>query len=162
MFKIFSLACALAIIGNAASYSFVHRTCSQQKTFAYHKNLAPPAAVRRRSPQSASLVMIDLPDTQVLYGVAIGAAGLGAGVGLLAFTEYMGERGGGLSEDMATNLSAGAMMDDVETSSITDVGSLTDQLARALEEAGAINSKDDVQLSDEEIKKKEEELETGW
>eukprot|EP00588_Corethron_pennatum_P014154 CAMPEP_0194268284 /NCGR_PEP_ID=MMETSP0169-20130528/2644_1 /TAXON_ID=218684 /ORGANISM="Corethron pennatum, Strain L29A3" /LENGTH=106 /DNA_ID=CAMNT_0039009469 /DNA_START=319 /DNA_END=639 /DNA_ORIENTATION=+ len=106
--------------------------------------------------------MIDLPDTQVLYGVAIGAAGLGAGVGLLAFTEYMGERGGGLSEDMATNLSAGAMMDDVETSSISDVGSLTDQLAKALEEAGAISSKDDVQLSEEDVKRKEEEAETGW
>lgn len=93
-------------------------------------------------------------------GGAVAVASFAFGIGLVVFTESAGERGGGLSEDMSTKIT-GMLMEDVEVSSVADVTSLTDQLAKALEDAGAIEGKD-VELSEEEKKRKEEEMDDGW
>jgi len=96
-------------------------------------------------------------------GAGIAFAGLAAGVGLVAFTETQGERGkergGGLSDRMATNI-AGGLMEDVEVSTVSDLGSLTSQLEAALKNSGA--DADNTDLTEEEKQKKIEELDDGW
>lgn len=97
-------------------------------------------------------------------GAGIAVAGLATGIGLVAFTESQGERskarGGGLSEDMSTRI-AGGLLEDVEVSSVSDVGSLTSQLEAALKETGATDDKA-LELTEEEIKKLKEEADDGW
>lgn len=106
-------------------------------------------------------------DQNVLMGAGIAIAGVVAGIGMVAFTENQGERakqrGGGLSDTMATNI-AGSLMEDVEVSSIKDLGSLTSQLENALKESGGISGDKmkDIELTEEEKKKIAEELDDGW
>uniref|UniRef100_A0A7S1B9G3 Uncharacterized protein n=1 Tax=Corethron hystrix TaxID=216773 RepID=A0A7S1B9G3_9STRA len=126
--KLLSLACALATVSSATSFSLVHPTTSQQQTFVGQKRLTPSTSRRHRN-SSSSLQMVD---TNILMGGAVAVASFAFGIGLVVFTESAGERGGGLSEDMSTKIT-GMLMEDVEVSSVADVTSLTDQLAKALE-----------------------------
>lgn len=100
----------------------------------------------------------------VLMGAGIAIAGLGAGIGLVAFTEAQGERakqrGGGLSDDMSTRI-AGQLLEDVEVSSVKDLGSLTSQLEAALKESGGADEKD-FEMSEKEMKRIAEEADDGW
>ena len=103
-------------------------------------------------------------DSQVILGGGIALAGVVAGVGLLIFAENMGERsearGSGLSEGMATRITGG-LMEDVEVSSVADLGSLTDKLEAALKETGGADEKE-LQMSEEDKKRIAEEAEDGW
>ena len=100
----------------------------------------------------------------VILGAGIALAGLGAGIGLVAFTEAQGERakerGGGLSEDMSTRI-AGQLLEDVEVSSVKDLGSLTSQLEAALKESGGTDGKE-LEMTEEEKKRIAEEADDGW
>jgi hypothetical protein len=99
----------------------------------------------------------------VIQGAGIAVLGLSVGIGLVTFTEVQGERakkrGGGLSEGMSTQLS-GMFMDDIEVSSVDDIGSLTNQLEAALKASGG--KVDNLEMSDEEKKRIEEDAYTGW
>lgn len=90
--------------------------------------------------------------------------GLGAGIGVVAFTEAQGERarerGGGLSDSMSTQLS-GMFMEDVEVSSVDDVGSLADQLEAALKASGGTTG-EELEMTEEEKQKIAEEADDGW
>lgn len=103
-------------------------------------------------------------DDQIIQGAAIALAGLVAGVGLVAFTEAQGERakerGGGLSEGMSTRI-AGGLLEDVEVSSVDDLGSLTSQLEKALRESGGADE-EELEMSEEDKKRIEEEADDGW
>lgn len=92
-----------------------------------------------------------------IFGVAVG-------LGMVAFTESQGERGkergGGLSDRMATSITGG-LMEDVEVSSVEDLGSLTSQLEAALKQTGAEDAQD-LEMSEEEKERIKEELEDGW
>ena len=100
----------------------------------------------------------------VIQGAGIAIAGLVTGIGLVAFTEAQGERGkergGGLSESMSTQLS-GMLLEDVEVSSVEDVGSLTSQLEAALKASGG-TSDEELEMSEEDKKRIEEEADDGW
>lgn len=97
-------------------------------------------------------------------GGGIAVAGLVAGIGLVAFTENQGERakerGGGLSDSMATNI-AGQLMEDVEVSSVSDLGSLTEQLEAALKESGGTDEQE-LTMTQEEKDRIAEEADDGW
>lgn len=114
------------------------------------------------SPKSSS--SLKMVDQQVLLGAGVAIAGLAGGIGLVAFTEAQGERakvrGGGLSDSMSTRL-AGGLLEDVEVSSVDDLGSLTSQLERALQETGALK-KDDLEWSEEEKQRLTKEADDGW
>jgi hypothetical protein len=103
-------------------------------------------------------------DQQMIMGGAIAVTGLVAGIGLVAFTEQQGERakarGGGLSEGMATRIT-GQLMEDVEVSSVSDLGSLTSQLEEALRQTGAA-AEDELQFDEEEQKRIVELADDGW
>ena len=83
---------------------------------------------------------------------------------MVAFTEAQGERakerGGGLSESMSTQL-AGMLLEDVEVSSVSDVGSLTSQLEAALKASGGTTD-DDLKMTEEEMKRLADEADDGW
>lgn len=100
----------------------------------------------------------------VIQGAGIAVAGLAAGIGLVAFTEAQGERakerGAGLSDSMATQI-AGKLMEDVEVSSVGDLGSLTDQLEAALKASGGTED-EELEMSEEEMKRIQEEADDGW
>jgi hypothetical protein len=104
------------------------------------------------------------PQENIIEGIGIGVLGLAFGIGLVAFTENQGERakqrGGGLSETMATRI-AGQLLEDVEVSSVSDLGSLTSQLERALKETGGA-AEEDLQMSEVDKKRIQEEAEDGW
>lgn len=97
-------------------------------------------------------------------GAGVAVAGLVVGVGLVAFTENQGERakarGSGLSDDMSTRI-AGSLLEDMEVSSVSDLGSLTSQLESALKETGATEDTE-LQMTDEEKKRIEDEADDGW
>lgn len=97
-------------------------------------------------------------------GAGIAVAGVAAGIGLVAFTEVQGERakerGGGLSENMSTQL-AGMLLEDVEVSSVSDVGSLTSQLEAALKASGGTTD-DELAMTEEDKKRIAEEADDGW
>jgi hypothetical protein len=116
---------------------------------------------RSASSSKSSLKMID---QQVLMGVGVGVASFAAGIGLVAFTEVQGERakerGGGLSEGMSTRITGG-LMEDVEVSSVSDLGSLTSQLEMALRQSGGADDKA-FEIDEEERKRIAEEAEDGW
>jgi hypothetical protein len=99
----------------------------------------------------------------VIQGAGIAVLGLGVGIGLVAFTEVQGERaikrGGGVSDSMSTRLS-GMFMEDVEVSSVDDVGSLANQLEAALKASGGTT--EDLEMSEEDKKRIEEEADDGW
>jgi hypothetical protein len=100
----------------------------------------------------------------VIQGAGIAVAGVVVGIGLLVFTEAQGERskerGGGLSDSMSTQLS-GMLLEDVEVSSVEDLGSLTSQLEAALKASGG-TSEDELKMSEEDKKRIEEEADDGW
>jgi hypothetical protein len=100
----------------------------------------------------------------VLMGAGVAVAGLTVGIGLVAFTENQGERararGSGLSEDMTTRI-AGALLEDVEVSTVSDVASLTSQLESALKATGAADAVN-LGVSEETKKRVAEEADDGW
>ena len=102
-------------------------------------------------------------DQNVIQGGAIAVGGLAVGIGLVAFAENMGERskerGGGLSDSMSTKI-AGKLMEDVEVSTVADIGSLTSQLEAALAESGGADKKD-LTMTEEEKRLIEEEADDG-
>jgi hypothetical protein len=61
---------------------------------------------------------------------------------------------------MATRI-AGQLMEDVEVSSVSDLGSLTNQLEAALKESGGAKEKE-LEMSQEEKKRIAEEADDGW
>jgi hypothetical protein len=97
-------------------------------------------------------------------GVGVGVAGLAAGLGLVVFTEVQGERakerGSGLSDNMTTRI-AGKLMEDVEVSSVDDIGSLTDKLEAALKASGGTNEAE-LEMTDEDKKRRQEAADDGW
>jgi hypothetical protein len=70
------------------------------------------------------------------------------------------QRGGGLSDSMSTQL-AGKFMEDVEVSSIDDIGSLTSQLEQALKASGGTND-EELKMTDEEKRRLQEAADDGW
>lgn len=100
----------------------------------------------------------------VIKGAGVAFLGLATGLGLVAFTESAGERakgrGSGLSDDMTTRIT-GQLMEDVEVSSVADLGSLTEQLEAALKETGGANEAD-LKMTEEEKKRIAEEADDGW
>lgn len=143
---------AALLLPEASGYAFVAR---RQRGFA-----SSPSSTRTR-PSSTSLSMVD---QQVLQGAGIAIAGLAAGIGLVAFTEQQGERakqrGSGLSDSMATKITGG-LLEDVEVSSVDDIGSLTSQLEQALKESKGIDEKE-VEMTEEDKKRIAEEADDGW
>ena len=103
-------------------------------------------------------------DQQTLIVGGVALLGLGAGIGLVAFTEAAGERakerGSGLSEAMSTRI-AGGLLEDVEVSSVNDLGSLTSQLEKALQEAGGKDAKE-FEMTEAEKKRIADEVDDGW
>jgi len=101
-------------------------------------------------------------DPQILMGGGIAFAGLAAGIGLVAFTENQGERakerGSGISDNMSTRI-AGGLMEDVEMSTVDDLGSLTSQLEKALKESKGAEVDE---LTEEEKQRMAEEADDGW
>ena len=100
----------------------------------------------------------------VAAGAAIAFGGFAVGIGMVTFAEAQGERskerGGGLSDSMSTQLSGG-MMDDIEVSSVEDLGSLTSQLEKALKASGG-TKEGEFEMTEAEIKRFEEEADDGW
>jgi hypothetical protein len=145
----------LLISHQAAGYAFVAK-----------KNSLPSNKVAVISQQQTrqSRSTMTMIDDQVLMGAGVAFAGLAAGIGLVAFTEVQGERakarGGGLSERMATNI-AGGLLEDMEVSSVDDLGSLTSQLEKALKESGGAKA-EDLDMTEESKKRLMEEADDGW
>lgn len=83
---------------------------------------------------------------------------------MVAFTEAQGERakerGGGVSESMATKLS-GMLLEDVEVSSVSDVSSLTSQLEQALKASGGTTD-EELKMTEADKKRLAEEADDGW
>ena len=156
----FSAVLALATVPAASGYAFV--SSSSRSTLQTQK--AAPVAVRSNQSSSTSLQMIE---PNVLMGGGIAVAGVVFGIGLVVFTENQGERakqrGGGLSDNMATNI-AGGLLEDVEVSSVKDLGSLTSQLENALKMSGGVDDKkmSELELTDDEKKKIADDLDDGW
>jgi len=113
------------------------------------------------SPQHLQMVAID---PTVIQGAGVAVAGLAAGFGLVTFTEQQGERskarGGGLSDETYTRIS-GKLMEDVEMSSVSDLGGLTSQLENALKENSS-ELADEFELSEEDKAKIAADLDDGW
>mmetsp|Transcript_27596 Transcript_27596/g.81160 ORF Transcript_27596/g.81160 Transcript_27596/m.81160 type:complete len:160 (-) Transcript_27596:324-803(-) len=149
--------CVAGLMPSAAAYAFVPGQKTVQTSW--------PNAVASKKPNtrtaSTSLSMID---QNVIMGGGIAVAGVVAGIGMVAFAESMGERGmergSGLSENMSTQL-AGSLMEDVEVSSVQDLGSLTSQLEAALKETGGTDEKE-LEMTEEEKKRIAEEADDGW
>mmetsp|Transcript_96 Transcript_96/g.167 ORF Transcript_96/g.167 Transcript_96/m.167 type:complete len:173 (-) Transcript_96:339-857(-) len=167
IFKLYAFFLAPAVV--VSGYAFVPSTTSrssisQSYPHSSSRNYPPSSKPISSSSSSTCLQMID---QNVIMGAGIALAGVAAGIGMVAFTENQGERakqrGGGLSDIMATNI-AGSLMEDVEVSSIKDIGSLTSQLENALKESGGINDEKikDIEMTEEEKKKLAEELDDGW
>lgn len=97
-------------------------------------------------------------------GGGVAVAGLALGIGMVAFTENQGERakerGSGLSENMATKIT-GQLMEDVEVSSVDDLGSLTSQLEKALKDTGKTDATE-FEMTEEEKKRIAAEADDGW
>jgi hypothetical protein len=106
-------------------------------------------------------------DQNTILGAGICLAGVLGGIGLGAFTETAGERakerGSELSDGMATKI-AGSLMEDVEVSSVADLGGLTAQLENALRESGTGNKDklQEIELTEEEKKRIAEDADDGW
>jgi hypothetical protein len=61
---------------------------------------------------------------------------------------------------MSTQL-AGMLMEDVEVSTVEDLSSLTSQLEKALKATGGTTD-EELQLTEEEKRRLEEEADDGW
>lgn len=151
-----------ALAATVEGFSFM--PSSSARAPLYNQPAALPVQRVSRGSSSTTLKMID---ANVLQGGAIAVGSFVIGIGLVAFTEGQGERGkergGGLSDSMATQI-AGKLMEDVEVSSVSDVGSLASQLEDALKASGSVD--DDtvasLELTEEEKAKKAEEADDGW
>lgn len=116
---------------------------------------------------SSTTTSLKMVDQNVIMGAGIALAGTAAGIGLVAFTESAGERakerGSELSEGMATKI-AGSLMEDVEVSSVSDLGSLTSKLEAALQTSGGVDQETikELELTDEEKAKIAEDADDGW
>ncbi|KAL3772763.1 hypothetical protein ACHAWO_004125 [Cyclotella atomus] len=147
----------ICLVSAAHGFSFVPPTSSRVLP------VSSSSIASRTSPRKSSSSLTMLDDNIVLGG-AVAVGGLVAGIGLVAFAENMGERGkargGGLSSDMATKLS-GALLEDVEVDSVSDLTSLTEKLEAALKESGGAKEQE-LQMSEETKKRIEEEADDGW
>jgi hypothetical protein len=157
---------ALLLAEQATGYAFVASNKNQRQlaSVSSFKSATPTRSTTASSARKTST--LSMIDQQVLMGAGVAFAGLAAGIGLVAFTEAQGERakerGGGLSERMATNL-AGGLMEDVEVSSVDDLGSLTSQLEKALREsAGDKAELENLEMSEDAKKRLAEEADDGW
>merc|ERR1712238_230430 len=117
------------------------------------QNCHVPLNFKTIQSSSSSLSMVDLPvDIQVIKAGGVAAVGLAFGIGLVSFAENMGqrskERGEGLSDRMATQITGG-LMEDVEVDSVGDLSSLADKLEAALMETGGADEKE-LQMSEED------------
>ncbi|KAI2508337.1 hypothetical protein MHU86_6142 [Fragilaria crotonensis] len=150
-----SSAAILCLLPAVSGFAFVHRSSSAIPSAAngFQQQVTPR--------KSTAMKMLD---QNVIQGIGVGVFGLAFGIGLVAFTEKQGERakerGGGLSENMATKI-AGMLLEDVEVSSVSDLGSLTSQLEKALKETGGAKE-EDLEMSEEDKKRIAEEAEDGW
>jgi hypothetical protein len=108
-------------------------------------------------------LLIDFP-ANVIQGAGVAFASFAVGIGMVAFTEVQGERakerGAGLSDSMSTKIS-GMLLEDVEVSSVEDLGSLTSQLEQALRASGG-TKEEDLTMTEEEKTRIAEEAEDGW
>uniref|UniRef100_A0A7S2W4T6 Uncharacterized protein n=1 Tax=Eucampia antarctica TaxID=49252 RepID=A0A7S2W4T6_9STRA len=161
MKKSFMITAALA--ASVEGFSFMPP--STTRAHLYSQSSSPSVvAVSRCSSSSSSLKMLD---SNVIQGGAIAVASFIAGIGLVTFTENQGERskerGGGLSDTMATQI-AGKLMEDIEVSSVSDMGSLTSQLENALKASGGVDDEQAKALEMTEAEKQRiaEEAEDGW
>jgi hypothetical protein len=157
----------LASMSAVSGFAFVPASSSNSIPMTSAGQMTSSKITVSRSPNtsqrltSSSLCMVE---QNVIMGAGIAAAGLVAGIGLVAFTENQGERskerGSGLSEGMSTRI-AGQLMEDVEVSSVSDLGSLTSQLEQALKESGGADGAQ-FEMTEEEKKRIEEEADDGW
>ncbi len=141
-----------------SGYAFVARKSSITATTRISvRNGSSPQFYHAKS----SLQMID---QQVLMGGGIAVAGVLAGIGLVVFTEQQGERakerGSGLSDNMSTRI-AGGLLEDMEVSSVEDLGSLTSQLEKALKEAGGADEKN-LEMTEDDKQRILAEADDGW
>jgi hypothetical protein len=148
------------ILPLASSYSFVYR----KNVFATPPRLTRSSSSSAAAVKAVSSTSLRMVDDQVIQGAAVAFLGLGAGLALVAFTEAQGERarerGSGLSESMSTRL-AGGLLEDVEVSSVSDIGSLTSQLEKALKESGGAKE-EELKMSEEDKKRIKEDADDGW
>jgi hypothetical protein len=158
-----SLLTAFLILGSllpsTSGYAFVAKNPITASRPSLTSGVSRPS--RSSSSSKSSLKMID---SQVLQGGIVGVASFAIGIGLVRFTESQGERaearGGGLSDGMSTRITGG-LMEDVEVSSVSDLGSLTSQLETALRQSGGADDKA-FEIDEEERKRIEEEAVDGW
>ncbi|CAM9207161.1 unnamed protein product [Chrysoparadoxa australica] len=114
-----------------------------------------------RAQQHKTRTNLQMMDQNILIGVAAGAGGLIAGLGIMAFTESQGERTsarGSLSEDMALKLSA-KLMEDIDVDD-TDVQSVTSKMREAL--AQAQTDEETAAMDRKKEEQKMEDLDDGW
>mmetsp|Transcript_19015 Transcript_19015/g.39064 ORF Transcript_19015/g.39064 Transcript_19015/m.39064 type:complete len:149 (+) Transcript_19015:138-584(+) len=136
--------------------------CNSQLALSFRSSFVGSINNQLQTPKNDSnLKMID---GNVAAGAAIAFGGFAVGIGMVTFAEAQGERskerGGGLSDSMSTQLT-GMLMEDVEVSSVEDLGSLTSQLEQALKASGG-TSEDEFEMTEAEIKRLEEEADDGW
>jgi len=145
------------LVTGVESYSTLVSNSSQSKG-ALSRNLVG-FQYKSLTRKQSTLQMVD---DAVIQGASIAALGLAVGIGLVAFTENIGERskarGAGLSEDMQTRI-AGGLLEDVEISSVSDLSSLTGQLEEALKKTGAT---EDFEVSEERKRQIEAQADDGW
>lgn len=162
MNRLIALVCLSAHLCDG--FAFVATTTQRQQVMERTMNakVFPPASIGSLKLRTSS--MLQMVDQNVLVGGGIAVAGLAAGIALVAFTETQGERakerGSGLSDGMATRIT-GQLMEDVEVSSVDDLGSLTSQLEKALKESGGAKE-DEFEMTEEEKKRIEAEADDGW
>eukprot|EP00567_Pseudictyota_dubia_P004393 CAMPEP_0197436798 /NCGR_PEP_ID=MMETSP1175-20131217/4189_1 /TAXON_ID=1003142 /ORGANISM="Triceratium dubium, Strain CCMP147" /LENGTH=151 /DNA_ID=CAMNT_0042966179 /DNA_START=124 /DNA_END=579 /DNA_ORIENTATION=+ len=142
--------CLAGFLPSTAAYAFVPGQQTVQTPL-------PRSITSKSRNPSTTLSMVD---ANVIQGAGIAVAGLAVGIGMVAFAEKMGDRGSGVSDDMATKL-AGSLMEDVEVSSVQDLGSLTSQLEAALKESGGAEDQE-LKMTEEDKKRIEEEADDGW
>ncbi|GKY98331.1 hypothetical protein MPSEU_000790700 [Mayamaea pseudoterrestris] len=160
--KLLLLTSSLLLAEQASGFAFVanknHRQLASSSPSRFPDHTATS---KRQSSTGSSLSMVD---DQILLGAGVAVAGLVAGIGLVAFTEAQGERakerGGGLSDRMATSI-AGGLLEDMEVSSVDDLGSLTSQLEQALKESASAKG-EDLEMTEEAKKRLTEEADDGW
>ncbi|KAL7576761.1 hypothetical protein ACA910_005675 [Epithemia clementina (nom. ined.)] len=165
---------AMLLTTHADAYAFVAKTTalprSSSSSSARLFSWSNTPVFSRSTARSSSIARLQMMDDAFLQGAGIAVAGLLTGIGLVAFTEQQGERakerGSGLSDSMSTRITGG-LMEDVEVSSVSDLGSLTAQLEQALKQSAADKAEvqetiQSMELTEEEKKKKTEEADDGW
>jgi hypothetical protein len=156
------LLCHFLAVQEASGYAFVaRRTVKSMDTVSTTYDLLASSVTVGSAGRLSSMKMVD---QSVIEGAGIAIAGLAVGIGMVAFTEAQGERakerGGGLSESMTTRI-AGGLMEDVEVSTVSDLGSLTMQLEKALKESGGA-SEEELVMTEDDKKRLVKEADDGW